>query len=401
MTTAQGLTPVMFTVFTKEWDYIHRYYLQHNRIPGKDSFRQKYPDFVIYKVDDVGAHCDDVKAEYARFTVTNLLDNAIDLMQKGRIDQAMTSLGTDLLKTQSILADQGGDYSITTDFERTLEEVEARIERQHRTGWAGVPSGLGTLDLVTGGIQPGWLAILGGRLGQGKTWLLARFAVEAALKGYSAMFWSLEQSQNEIAMRTHTLLSAVLGPVTFHASDLQRGYGLDVSEYRTFLTGLEDNLSGRLVINDSTRGKVTPMTISAAIERELPDIVFIDYLTLMGMKGDGGWLSVADLSSSLKQIALRYEVPIWVGSQLNRQAVRDVSPDASTISRSDSVGHDADLITTVAQKSKSVRLVSIPKFRHGNDGQAFYIKWKPNRGEIEEISGDEASDLIDDDKLVD
>jgi replicative DNA helicase len=397
---ALGVSPVMFTTFTTELAYIHGYYQRHGRLPEKESFRRKFPDFTIRSVNDIAAYTDAVKEEYARYTMTTLIDNAIGLMQKGQIDAAMTGLGTDLLRTQSVLADQGVDYDITADFERTLKEVEIRHDRQLATGWAGVPTGMGTLDLATGGIQPGWLSILGGRLGQGKTWLLTTFAVQAALKGYSAMFYSLEQSQNEIAMRSHTLLSHYLGDTVFPSSSLQRGYGIDLREYRTFLTKLDDLLPGRLVINDASRGKVSPMTVAAAVERELPDIVFIDYLTLMGMKGDGGWLSVADLSASIKQIALRYDIPIWVGSQLNRTAVRDDQPDASTIARSDSVGHDADLIVTVASKSKSVRLVSVPKFRHGHDGQMFFVKWKPNIGEIEEINGDDASDLMDDDRAV-
>ena len=397
---AEGISPGMFNAFPNEWQYIHTYYQRHGKLPEKESFRRKFPDFVIRAVNDIAAYCDLLKEEYARDTMTRMMDDAIALMQKGQIDQAMTRLGTELLRTQAALADQGVDYDITADFERTLHEVEVRIERQSRTGWAGVPSGMGTLDLATGGIQPGWLAVLGGRLGQGKTWLMTRFAVEAAMKGWSAMFYSLEQSQNEIAMRSHTLLSHLLGETVFPASSLQRGFGIDIGEYRDFLQKLDDVLPGRLTINDASRGKVSPMTVAAAVEREMPDVVFIDYLTLMGMKGDGGWLSVADLSASLKQIALRYDIPIWVGSQLNRQAVRDSSPDASTISRSDSVGHDADLIVTVAMKTKSVRLVSVPKFRHGHDGQNFFVKWKPNIGEIEEINGDDASDLMDDDKLV-
>jgi hypothetical protein len=143
------------------------------------------------------------------------------------------------------------------------------------------------------------------------------------------------------------------------------------------------------------------MTVAAAVEREQPDIVFIDYLTLMSMKGDGGWLSVADLSASLKQLALRYQIPIWCGSQLNRQAAKVADPDASMFSRSDSIGHDADLLVTVAGKSRSVRIVAVPKFRHGGDGQMFYIKWHPNTGEIEEISGDDAAALMEEDKLRD
>jgi hypothetical protein len=31
----------------------------------------------------------------------------------------------------------------------------------------------------------------------------------------------------------------------------------------------------------------------------------------------------------------------------------------------------------------------------------FFVKWRPNHGEIDEISGDEATDLMNDDRAVD
>lgn len=400
-TVAARLNPSMFIAHPDEWKFIDGHYRKHGKVPGKEAFKQKFPDFTIYKTDDLTVYCDDVKQAYTRDTVTRLIESAIEHIEAGDIDKAMGQLGTDLLRTQAILADHEEDFDITAHYEHTLAVVEQRILRAASTGWAGVPTGFGTIDVATGGVQPGWLAILGGRLGAGKTWAMVRMAAEAAFKGYSVMFYSLEQSKSELSMRMYTLLSKYIGSNVFRTSDMQRGYGLDMGMFREWLAALEEQLEGRLVINDSSRGRVSPMVVAAAIERERPDIVFIDYLTLMAMKGDGGYLSVGDLSASLKQIALRYGVPIWVGSQLNRSAVRDNAPDASTLSRADSVGHDADLIVTVAAKSTSVRIIAVPKFRHGREPDMFHVKWKPNIGDIEEISGNEAETLLEEDKQVD
>lgn len=395
-----GVNDGMFITHGDEFRYILRHVAKHGSVPSKPAFKAKFPDFTIYKVTETAAFCDDVKQEYARGAMSDLLDKSIDLLVKGSVDQAMEKLGTELLRIQATVQDVQEDYDLTVDWEATYRDVMARIDRVRKHGTAGVPTGFDTLDLATGGLQPGWFTIMAARLGVGKTWSMVHMATNAALSGYSAMYWSLEQSKHQIAMRTHTSMSRVLCKEPFRNRDLMRGHGFDLQEYKDFLGALDDKLQGRLVVNDTQRGGVGPMEIAASIERDMPDILFIDYITLLRMKGDGGWLSAADLSRSIQQVGQRYQVPIVAASQLNRAAIGN-DDDPGTLSRTDSLGHDADLIVMAAKKSTSVRKFSIPKFRHGEDGQMWFVKWKVNTGDIEEISGDEAGTLIEQDNEVD
>lgn len=396
-----GVSQEMFLVRMDEWRWIEQQYSRYGKVPSKEAFRHKFPDMTIYRVDDVGTFSGDVKQEFARASLTDLMDRAVDLMMKGKVDKALNELGSDLLSIQAAVLDQQHDYDLTIDWNGTYEAVKRRIERVQRTGRAGVPTGFGTLDLITGGLQPHWLTFLGARLGMGKTWTMVRMATEAALTGHTALYYSLEQSEHEIAMRMHTKLSRELWGETFRHRDLMRGGGFDLQSYRDFLGNLDDLLPGRLVVNDTSRGRVGPMTVAAGIEREEPDVVFIDYLTLMKQQGDGGWLSIAELTSSLQQVAQRYPVSMVVAAQLNRTAVGSEEPDPGTFGRGDTIGQDADLNIMVFKKSVSVRKLSVPKFRHGEDGQNFFVRWKPNTGDLDECSGDEAGALIESDRETD
>ena len=74
-------------------------------------------------------------------------------------------------------------------------------------------------------------------------------------------------------------------------------------------------------------------------------------------------------------------------------------PGAEHLAGSDGIGQDADLVMTLKQMSKSVIKMKLAKYRHGMDGQEWYTEFSPNSGVFVEISGDEAQDLIDEDRV--
>lgn len=399
--TQHGITSDLFDAHNTEFKWIERYIAKHERVPSKTAFRSKFPECPVFRADDIESFCEDVRRDYAQRRLTDLMDESIDLMMEGRIEAAVDKMQTDMLSIQAAVTEVDVDYDISTSWEQTYSDVMERVSRVKVMGSAGVPTGFATWDLVTGGLQPGWVCIIGGRLGTGKTWVMTKMAVEAAMSGYKALFLSLEQSRHQIAMRTHTLLSRRLSSEVFRANDLMRGYGFDLLKYKEFLEDIDGGLPGSLMINDTSRGRIGPMEVAAMIERTQPDIVFIDYMTLLKQKGDGGWQSVGELSSDLQQVAQRFQVPLVVASQLNRQAIGQDRADPGTLSRSDAIGQDADMIVTVARKSKSVRKMHIAKNRHGEDGSQWFTSFRPGNADFDEIDGDTASELQAEDEEVD
>jgi len=390
--TRHDVTPHLFDSHHDAYVWLYRYQAKYRRLPTKQVFRQRFPSVKLYQVDDVDAAADDLKQHYAQRTMTNVLDQAVEYLINGQVATALDFISKETLKAQAVLTEAPTDFDVAEAWSGTYDEVMHRVERVRQHGAAGIPTGFPTLDLVTGGIQPGWFTVIDARLGNGKTWTMLKMAVEAALQGFTALYYTLEQPPNQIAMRSHSLLSKALKyRAQFNNMDLQRGTGFDIIEYRKFLESVESKLPGRLIITGSQRERITPMTVAAGIERNEPDIVFVDYITLMKMGGDGGWQSVANLSADLQQVTQQFTTPIVIGSQKNRQG---------EIARADSIGWDVDLRIELVQKSKSVVKMAITKFRHGVGGDAWWCRFKPGQGLFDECSGDDASELMEQDALV-
>ena len=97
---------------------------------------------------------------------------------------------------------------------------------------------------------------------------------------------------------------------------------------------------------------------------------------------------------------MRYNVPIVVASQLNRErgiAKRGEPVGAEAISQSDAVGQDADSVVTMAPVSKSVLAMKLVKYRHGLAGFKWFTQFQPSEGVFKEISHDKAMTLKDQD----
>ena len=107
---------------------------------------------------------------------------------------------------------------------------------------------------------------------------------------------------------------------------------------------------------------------------------------------------MAELSGEIKGIAMRYEIPVVAAAQINRMAIGNDLPGAEHLAASDAIGQDADCVITMKQQSQRVIKMKLAKFRHGQDGQEWYNEFAPNSGRFEEVSGDTARDLIDEDK---
>lgn len=397
----KGITPQMFHTFTEEGKWLFSFITRHGKAPTKAAFKAKFPSFKLYAVDDTEYFCEEVHKEHARDGVMQLLDKAVAAVEDGDPDRVMAIMQSGLLEVQARTRGLSQDYDVFDDWEDTYNVVAARVDRVRTTGFAGVPFGFPTLDGITGGAQPGWLCVVAARLGQGKTWTGVRMGFAAAATGHRVTYFSLEQSRHQIAMRLQSFASKKYGQYTFNSLDLSRGHGFDLIAYKKFLASMKASIgNGGFTINDSSRGIVTTSTVAAAIEANHPDLVVIDYLTLMGTNGDGGWKDIGRLSSELQSIGQRYQVPIVALSQVSRLGAGNEPPGPDTLSQADSIGHDADLLVTMAQKSPSVMKLKVAKFRHGPTGGTWFCRFSPGTGQYEEVTADQAAQLIEKDKEV-
>lgn len=393
-----GITTQQFHACPDEWEWLEKYYLKHRKIPSKVAFKQQFPEFSIKTVNDTQHYSSEVRKNHARMSLTTMMRDVADFIADGDIDSAVKKMHSSIVSISSAMGDGTNDSDIITSWQDTFEEVEKRVDRVSQHGMAGIPTGFTTLDERTGGPQPGHVWIVGARLGQGKSWTMMRMATAAIIDGYNVQYNALEQTRAEVAMRVHTFISSEVGKELFQNLDLMQGRNFDIKAYKDFLKSMKTTISGRMHVSDTSRGKVSPLTIASQIERNKPDIVFIDYLTLMEKSGDGDWKSIARLSGEIKNLAMQYQVPIVAAAQLNRvngMTKEPAGPEA--LAQSDSIGQDADSVITMRMTSASVIQMKLAKYRHGLSGFKWYCQFQPTAGIFKEVSYDRANELKDED----
>lgn len=399
--TSAGVEKKWFAACGEEWEWISRYIDRHRKTPSKALFRSKFPDFQIIQSDDVEYCVSELRDEYLRRSIITLIDNAVDsIKDEKEIEKIMSDIQTGIVHLQADALGNLNESDVLDDWEPIYNEVARRHERASERGMSGVPTGFSTLDLVTSGPQPGDYWIIAARLGQGKTWALIRMATMAVYAGFAVQYDALEQSRAQIAMRAHSFFSATSTKQGLKTSALISGKGFDLLAYKKFLVELREGKLGKFIVNDTSRGRVNPSTIAAQIERNRPDIVFIDYLTLMNSQA-GDWQAIASLSAELKGIAMRYELPIVAAAQINRMAIGSDVPGAEHLAGADAIGQDADCVVTMKQMSRRVVKMKLAKYRHGQDGMEWYTEFSPGSGVFREISGDTANDIMGEDKIAD
>lgn len=376
--------------------------MQYRKVPDKATFRSQFPDFPLLKTTDLEYGVEVVQQAHLRYLLSTTLREATSLLVDNQPEDAMRLMHSAMTGFDAASGSRHAHADALREYSPFLEEAKKRIEAASSIGYSGVTFGFDTLNDRTGGLHPGDLAIWAARLGIGKTWMLCKVASEALLTGKKVVFVSLEQPRSQIVFRMHTLLSRSLGYSLRHR-ELMQGSNMDVGAYESFLMALPNNLpdSSELYISDPSRGRANPYTLASLMERHDPDLLIIDYLTLMQTESDE-WQGIAKLSKDTKLVASQYGVPILAAAQINREGDGGRRPpSAKNLAQADAIGQDADVIVTMRKPSASVMQLLLAKNRSGQDGQVFWSSFMPNEGRISEISHDEAMTItandVDDD----
>lgn len=385
-----GVEPECFHSHRPEWEWVTQFHAHHGKCPDKATFRAQFPDFPLLKTTDVAWASDAVVTNNLRHHLAVSVKEATSLLAADRPGEALDSMRSAISGVKDPVARRNTDA--LSDYSDVFREAARRVESATTRGLAGVDTGLPTVNDRTGGIQPGDLWITAARLGVGKTWMLTRMASGAVQAGKKVVFVTLEQTKAQILFRVHTVLGHKLG-YSIKNRELMSGVNLDLAYYHGFLADLPTKVEGSCYVLDPSRGRVNPQTLSSVIERLEPDVVMVDYITLMQKESDE-WQGVAKLSAECKEVALTHEVPIVCAAQINRLGEGGKKPPGvDKLAQSDSIGQDADVVLTARKFSTKARQWLIAKNRSGTDDIVFYTSWDPDNGEIEEISFEDAMAL--------
>ncbi len=253
---------------------------------------------------------------------------------EGRLLEALkdTSRGS-VLEMREILSD-------------TVDHIEKLVERDENI--TGISTGFMKLDGMTLGMHGGELLVVAARPAMGKSALALNIAAHASLfEKKAVLLFSLEMSSEQLGMRM-----------------LAQEGRVDLARIRAGNLISNERENDWDKINDATRRlrdarirlDVTPSLNVADIRararrlhaQEECDLVVVDYLQLVSARPgtDSREQAVADVSRSLKHLAMELQIPVIALSQLNRgvESRTDKRPLLGDLRESGAIEQDADVI---------------------------------------------------------
>lgn len=229
-----------------------------------------------------------------------------------------------------------------------LADLEYRAA--HRGEVRGIVTGVGIIDALTTGWQPGDLVILGARPSVGKTSFVVQAATAAARAGAKVGFFSFEMRRRQLEIRILSHLSGV------NSMRLLAGH-TSAQEAPAIAEALNTFDSLSVYIDDT--GSQTVWDLRSACRRMQVehglDLVIIDYIQLITgsdiHRGNRNQ-EITEISRRLKIMAGELSVPVLALSQLSRAGNKrtDPRPRLEDLRESGSLEQDADLVAFLHRK---------------------------------------------------
>lgn len=294
---------------------------------------------------------------YAQIIKDNYVLRELISVGSSIVDSAYNTLG----KSLEVLLDEAEQKVFTIKnhssyqnkfkkFPVLLDEVLTNMQAAANTegGITGVASSYYDLDQKTAGFQRGELIILAGRPGMGKTSLALNIAENIALDSkLPVAIFSLEMPAVALAQR---ILSSK-ARVSQHS--MKRG-ALTPSDFDKIFDVLDQLKLADIFIAEATGINIIDLRAAArrlANKHQNLGLIVIDYAQIMtpvssNSNNSNRAQEIADISRSLKSLALELAVPIVLLSQLNRgvESRTDKRPNLSDLRESGALEQDADIV---------------------------------------------------------
>ena len=334
---------------------------------------------------NVGEYMDIVKDKSLLRRIAETAGDLTAMVQEG------TAAGQEVLDAaeQRIYAIRQGRASQgLTPLSAVVLDVLDRLEELSRSDSAvpGLSTGLPDVDSAISGLNNSDLILLAARPGMGKT----SFALNVLLQvgkfsGKTAVFFSLEMSREQLAMRL------ISNEAFVDNKKLVTGRLTDEDWDKVALAAAALGRA-KILIDDNPSLSVADMNAKCRRVEDL-GLVVIDYLQLMQSAGGKQRYSnenrqqvVSDISRALKIMAKELNVPVVCLSQLSRgpESRQDKRPMLSDLRESGAIEQDADIVMFLYRddyynedsESRNLAECIIAKNRHG-ETRKVELQWLP------------------------
>jgi replicative DNA helicase len=333
--------------------------------PSLTVCREEYPEFDWSVIQDPLAYVVDKFLTLAKVRLAQ--EQLLELAALTKDPKKQQDIDVHFLEVSRKLATLVPSTEVSF-FKRDLEKRIDSTEQMQKEGKKpGVPFGFPSLDRWTGGIQPHELVTIHGFSGLGKSTLSMVIAYNAWAAGYTPLIISLEMEARQM-LRKFDAMSASLDYYKLKQLEMAPE---DFKQWREIVSWVKGKTS-EIPIIDSIR-HCTPDHVFAETIRHAPQVVIIDYISLMrssrpGAKGASMWQTITEITQDLKQNARTLGVPIIAMAQTNRSGAKDGS-ELDNVGYSLSIVQDSDIVLGLfaddAMKERKEMEIRLNKNRDG------------------------------------
>lgn len=261
--------------------------------------------------------------------LVDTLDNA----EKNILNVVKTRKGTEFKSIKDVVIKAQSDLE-------TLSKTKGEV--------TGLATNFTEIDRVTSGLHPNELIIIAARPAMGKTAFALNLATNIAVTNKKTVaLFNLEMGAEQLVMRMFSSLGQVEGGKLSHGS-------LENNDWKRIDEAVSKLASSNIFIDDTpgmSIGEIRAKCRRLASSSSGLDIVIIDYLQLIsGSSKYAGnrQQEIAEISRSLKTLAMELKIPIIALAQLSRDVEKrqgDKRPILSDLRESGSIEQDADIVS--------------------------------------------------------
>lgn len=397
--------------FNDEWRtlyrHLHRARRDHGSVPSEDAIRSRFPDLRLPRVrkSDLPHLLADIRQRRKWILALNLLkDAANEANSPDTIDDLIQKLQGGLNELSVSASERS--HIVDLFSAAATKMITEEIKNRRNNAVIGLPTGLKTIDQITGGLQRQRLYTLIARSGVGKTWLDLLFVANAVSQGAKVVLYPLEMTLFETATRLYTIFTQMhYGPQrVLRNLDLTSGK-ISSAKVARFMNALEDRFAGQLYVADvaALADPYTAERVEAEVEVYKPDMFWIDYITLLkSPREDRNQRSdelISNLTKGVKGCATRRNVVAGISAQVNRQGVdggkqaksASFIPRLEHIAYGDAIGQDSDGVISIIKPNRFM-YYSMVKNRHGPEIGKTRCLFDVNSGIIREYEDESEED---------
>ncbi len=319
-------------IFNFMTDHFRRY----KTSPSLDVVKEEFPNHLFETESDTLQFLKDeflkvVKRRYAMQAIWDLAEAVDDKELVGDIDSLFLEKSREL--AQIVPVTQLSKFS---DMDKRILAYESGEEV-----YDGIQMGIPDFDFLTSGIQPHEYVTISGFSGTGKSTLAQWMLFNAYMQGKTPMYISLEMEAKALLRKWDTMA------MNFEYQRLkrQRLSEEDLARYKEKATAVRDAANDIIILDDVAGCTVD--RVYAELTRYQPDILCIDYITLMDTPRSAGgtqmWEKVVTLTRQLKQTSRTLGIPIIGVAQTNRSGYQ-TGAQLDNIAFSQGIVNDSDII---------------------------------------------------------